>query len=266
MLNNAAVERGYVAQLERMTREMVDTVSKEVKRVMARPEVEGTFGQDDALDDIAEILENLTRRFTKEFDSRAEGVAKENLDKADKASAVKIKTGIMAELGEKFTLKRIDAAAPIGQLLKAQILESTGLIKSIAAKFMEEVRTATLVSLTSGTGLHSLVPALAKLNGGAIKRARNIAKDQTRKAYNNLNAARMQGAGVRAFEWIHSSGSNQPRPLHLNTLNGKIFRFDDLPIIDERTGERGIPGQLPNCGCTMRPVFIFDDDEKEGEK
>jgi uncharacterized protein with gpF-like domain len=30
-----------------------------------------------------------------------------------------------------------------------------------------------------------------------------------------------------------------------------------LPVIDPRTGERGIPGQAINCRCVMRPLVEF---------
>ncbi|RIQ43658.1 phage head morphogenesis protein, partial [Bordetella avium] len=32
---------------------------------------------------------------------------------------------------------------------------------------------------------------------------------------------------------------------------------DNPPIIDKTTGERGLPGQLINCKCRMRPVIDF---------
>lgn len=54
----------------------------------------------------------------------------------------------------------------------------------------------------------------------------------------------MKSAGVKKFQWLHSAGGRDPRPLHINDypsgLNGGIFSFDDLPVIDEKTGERGI--------------------------
>ena len=87
-----------------------------------------------------------------------------------------------------------------------------------------------------------------------------IARDQTRKVYNSVNRARMQEMGMRKFEWVHSGGANEPRPLHVS-YNGQVFDFDDPPIIDERTKERGFPGQAVNCGCVMRPVFVFEGDD-----
>ena len=37
-------------------------------------------------------------------------------------------------------------------------------------------------------------------------------------------------------------------------LNGRRFRWDDPPVIDTRTGERGHPGHDPRCRCTAEPA------------
>ena len=71
----------------------------------------------------------------------------------------------------------------------------------------------------------------------------------------------MQGLGVKKFKWLHSMGGKEPRPLHKNVLNGNVYSFDDPPVIDERTGERGLPGVLINCRCRMLPVIEFKADD-----
>ena len=57
---------------------------------------------------------------------------------------------------------------------------------------------------------------------------------------------------------MHTGGSVHPREYHLRNapsgLNGGIFDLDNPPVIDLRTGERGFPGQLPYCRCTMCAV------------
>ena len=37
-------------------------------------------------------------------------------------------------------------------------------------------------------------------------------------------------------------------------LNGKKFRWDDPPVVDIRTGERGHPGMDKHCRCYAEPV------------
>ena len=59
--------------------------------------------------------------------------------------------------------------------------------------------------------------------------------------------------GFDSFMW-HTILDARERPLH-RMLNGKIFRFDDPPVIDERTGQRGLPGETYNCRCDLTPIM-----------
>lgn len=150
--------------------------------------------------------------------------------------------------------------------MDAAAQEAAALIKRVPLQYIPDVQQDVMRSITTGNGLQDLIPALEKRNVDVKNWAENVAKDQTRKAYATANRVRMQQAGVRKFKWIHSGGGNQPRTLHMRHvsaggLNGGIFSFDEPPIIDERTGERGFPGQLPYCGCTMSPVIEVDEDE-----
>lgn len=47
--------------------------------------------------------------------------------------------------------------------------------------------------------------------------------------------------------------SSRTRPEHLR-LNGRKFRWDDPPVINARTGERGHPGHDGHCRCFAEPV------------
>jgi uncharacterized protein with gpF-like domain len=86
-----------------------------------------------------------------------------------------------------------------------------------------------------------------------------IATDQTKKSFSALSKARMEKIGVQSYRWLHTSGSRHPRKLHIE-MSGNVYRYDDPPIIDERTGERGIPGQAINCACRMQPILQFTED------
>lgn len=45
----------------------------------------------------------------------------------------------------------------------------------------------------------------------------------------------------------------QTRPEH-RRLNGRKFRWDDPPVVNPRTGERGHPGADKHCRCYAEPV------------
>ncbi len=88
-------------------------------------------------------------------------------------------------------------------------------------------------------------------------KAKNTALDQTRKAYTNVTASRMKDVGVDEYVWEHAGGSVKPRDYHRYVLNGKTFKLSDPPIIDQKTGQRGKPGDAISCKCFMRPVVRF---------
>lgn len=215
---------------------------------------------------LAEMMQRLINRlmtkFTVMFDSAAEGITQIMTQE----TLMTTEQGMRSSLREVSKSIELKMSPKLAAIVDASAAESTGLIKRVPSDYLPQVQGDVMRSITTGNGLQDLIPALEKRNVKITNWATNVARDQTRKVYNNINKVRMQDAGVKKFEWIHSGGSNKPREFHMNPapagLNGGIFSFDDLPIIDENTGERGIPGQLPYCGCTMRPIIEFEDDDE----
>lgn len=89
--------------------------------------------------------------------------------------------------------------------------------------------------------------------GIAQRKADFLARNETRILTNTYKAAKYQEDGFSEFKWFTNMDGRE-RPLHAEH-NNKIYRFDDPPIIDERTGQRGLPGQTYNCRCNLIPVI-----------
>lgn len=230
-----------------------------LREVGALPQPQAV-AMDASLADMAQsVIDRLTIKFTALFNRQADAITG-NMLTATSRDSDKGMQASLKDIGERLTIKPSDSTR---QIMSAAAQEAAGLIKRTPVDYLPMVQGDVMRSITTGNGLQDLVPALEARNVKVKNWASNVAKDQTRKVYNNLNKVRMQEAGAEEYEWIHSGGSNKPRKYHLDRtpqgLNGRICRFDDPPIIDEKTGERGIPGQLPYCGCTMRPIFRFDD-------
>lgn len=148
------------------------------------------------------------------------------------------------------------------EILKAASYESASLMVTLQQGYMSGVQQAVNRSIsTNQGGLQGLIGDIHNALRGKYKtyknKAKNNALDQTRKVYNNLAASRMQDAGVKKFIWHHTNASKKPRSYHRDVLDGQVYSFDNLPIIDPKTGERGIPGQAINCHCYMEPVIEF---------
>ena len=89
--------------------------------------------------------------------------------------------------------------------------------------------------------------------GISQKHAKFLARNESAIATSSYLAAKYKEEGFSSFKW-HTIMDGRERELH-KELNGKVFRFDNPPIIDERTGQKGIPGQTYNCRCTFSPYI-----------
>lgn len=256
---NAAVEGRYRAALEALIRQMVDETEKTLRDLFEEPHVEEYFAQDaKSTASQARIAMNaIMKKFNGLFDVKAKPLAERFTKQSDKASSAAVHSTLKdLSGGLSLPVAKLDAAAR--QILKATVAENVGLIKTIPQKYLGQVQGAVMRSITSGQGLKTLMPQVEKYKGITYKRARFISMDQTRKAMNNLSRGRLEKAGLKTFEWLHTGGSSEPRKLHID-LSGKVFAFDKPPVIDKKTGERGFPGQLPGCRCRMKAVLTFDD-------
>lgn len=257
---NAAIQQRYAQALGALVAQMTAQVRREVLAVFKTPEAAAYFATDATIGSGARITMNaLANKFNALFARKAKGLATRMVNQTEKAATSGVYSS-MQQLSGGLSLKTSIVTPDMVDTFKAIVAENVGLIKSIASGYLDQVQGAVMRSIANGNGLQDLVPALEKYEGMTHRRAHNIALDQTRKAYNNVARDKMQALGVESYIWNHSGGSNKPREDHIE-MDGNTYRFDDPPVIDENSGETGIPGQAPNCRCTMTPVFHFDADE-----
>lgn len=85
------------------------------------------------------------------------------------------------------------------------------------------------------------------------KRAKFLARNESSIAVTEYLKAKYQENGSEEFKWI-ANLDERVRDDH-RKLHGTVHRYDNPPIIDERTGTRGMPGEFYNCRCTFVPIF-----------
>lgn len=262
---SAALRAKYEKALRTLVMQMALETQKEVTRLFNSATAADYF--DDQADlatmdaSIAnqskKLMNNLSDKFSALFGTTAPVLAKKMVNGANEASANALKSSIR-ELTGGLTLKTDFIPDGVKVVANSSIAENVSLIKSIPEKYFTDITGSVMRSITTGQGLKDLVTHMRTYFSETDRRAKNIALDQTRKAYNSINKQRMMAAGYTKFKWLHSGGGQHPRKEHI-AMNGNIYSFDDLPVIVPKTGERGIPGQAINCGCTMQPVYEFDD-------
>lgn len=252
------IEARLRAQMDRMVAEMQATVRREIERLFRGPDARAAGLAMDASfsSAAARLVRDLQKRFTGLFVDRAGGLADAWANGISRQAAVGLGQSLKDASGG-VTLRTDVVGGAVADVVKASIKQNVALIKSIPDQYFLEIEGEVMRSIQSGRGLADLQPALEARYGITKRRAAFIARDQTAKATTAINQARMQGLGVKKFKWLHSGGGKDPRPLHEHTLNGKVFSFDDPPVIDERTGQKGLPGVLPSCRCRMVPVIEF---------
>ncbi|EBQ4228005.1 phage head morphogenesis protein [Salmonella enterica subsp. enterica serovar Nigeria] len=256
---NAALAGRYQSELLKLVREMTTETQAAVIGLFQPQEAQQQFSQDASISGQASsILSRLSSKFMQTFKSRAKRITEKMVTGAASTSRSNLTKSIEQMTGD-ITLSTDIFTGALSQTLEQATEKAANLIVTIPEKYLDTVKEAVSASISSGNGLADLVPFFEKQDGITERHARNMALDQTRKAYNTINERRMKSAGITKFEWLHSAGGHHPRPYHLHNLNGNVYDLNDPPVIDPKTGERGLPGQLPNCKCRMRPVIELDD-------
>ena len=268
---NIAQQEKYERSINRLVKQMADETKKEVIALFQSTTGKDFFKQqkqaaamDESLSSQARILMNsLMDKFYILFNRKSKSLAEIMLDGVSKASKTTLYSSLK-QLSGGLSLKTGVVSKGMEDVAKAIIEENVSLIKSIPEQYFKNITGEVMRSITTGRGLADLRPAIEKYDGQTYRRAKNIALDQTRKAYNSINAERMLSNNVKQFEWIHSGGGQHPRPSH-QKISGHIFNFATLFKEQEALGvpkaDRGIPGQAINCKCVMVPVIKFEDDE-----
>ena len=116
-----------------------------------------------------------------------------------------------------------------------------------------------------GKSVKSIAEYIQKEFGISQRHAKFLARNESAMATTSYLAAKYTHEGFVYFKW-HAIIDGRQRDLHGDKgatgvggfhegLNGRIFRFDDPPIIDIRTGQRGLPGQTYNCRCSFSPYI-----------
>lgn len=266
---NAAIQQRYVRSLERLVKQMANETNRQIKKFFNGEVSQEFFDEQEALmmdasiSSQARILMNyLTRTFTNLFNSKASRLAENMVNQTEKVTASNTHTSLK-ELSGGVSLKTSVVSEGQSEVARALVSENVSLIKSIPQQYFVDVTGSVMRSITTGRGLQDLIPDLRRYKGVCERRAKNIALDQTRKAYAGISRQKILDQGVTQFEWIHSGGSAHPRESH-EAIDGHIFTFENLKNEQAALGvpekDRGFPGEPINCRCTLRPVVTFGDD------
>lgn len=217
-------------------------------------------------------MDALGKKWGQRFKEFAEHNSKVMVNKVLKATDLQLKS-ILKDYFAKERFELLDMPVALKQVIKAHIAENVSLIKSISSQYLDRVQGAFVRALTDNGSLRQFELEVAKYSRKELGRAKLIAHDQVHKVFTTMVARRCNQLGIQKMMWHHSNVGKEPRPYHIrkwdgvsglkdghpNGLNGFIFDLANLPVIQEADAKhkeiRGLPSQLVNCRCFMRPII-----------
>lgn len=254
-----SIEERYAKELQALVRGMTKVATRELEVLFRGEAAEAYFAQDASLTNQAKKTLNALRvRFETVFKDKADEIVRKMLAGVSRESKARLGASLR-ELSGGVNVTLPEMPGQLREIFSASVVENVALIKSIPEKYLNEVTGAVMRSITSAEGgMQYLVPQLQKYEGITLRRARNIAMDQTRKAYQSVNLERSKSAGITKGIWIHTGGTKEPRANH-KAYNGKEFELaKGAPVGDN--GEYVHCGEQPFCRCTFVPILDFGED------
>ena len=253
---NYGIAARYAGALDTLVHRMVMETNQRLNALYNSPVAIEYFAQDDSIASQARIITNmLIAKFQKMFEEAAPQLAFNFVEQSIHSAGHDVQKSI-EQLTGGISIPASALTGDLQEIYKATITENVALIKSIPAKYLDEVQQAVMRSITGQEGKERLVAFLQRKGGVTYARAKFIALDQTRKANINFSKTRLINAGITEGEWIHVP-SNYPRHTH-ELMAGKIFDLN-VGLYDSAVKQYVLPGQLPGCRCKFRSVLTFMD-------
>lgn len=165
------------------------------------------------------------------------------------------------------------------QLFDKWVVDNVGLIKTIPQETLGKMKEIIKQGYLNGATTKSMTAKIMDLNPSdfgfksemsletykkamleynkAKSHAQFIARDQISKLNAQVTREQQSDAGVTEYVW-RTVADSRVRSSH-KQLNNKRFKYNDPPVVDEKTGRRANPGEDYQCRCVALPVFDIDE-------
>lgn len=269
---NAGIQAWYVKQLTSFTRRMCEACQEYILKLLR---TQRKTAQDASPASQRRILLNrLNREFEDLFAKKAKEIAESMLRRQNRYANTSVKASVASLAGQtaaaQFTPDIPLYSRALREIMKTALYANVSYIKSIQSKYFTDITGAVSRAVLDEEGLASLAKNLTRYKGINERRARNIAKDQCKKAYEAISYQKMADAGIEKWEWVHGGGTKTVRLNHIRDvkdggLNHSIHNMGEKVWDKEAWREKGgkfrgdyiEPGQLPFCSCFRRPVITI---------
>ncbi len=127
-------------------------------------------------------------------------------------------------------------------------------INNFTTTQIQDLRQIIYSNVNLGLRKENLIQEIQERFDVSKSKAKFLARQETSLLTANIQKQNMLRAGIEYYVW-DSSRDRKVRPDHA-ALNGKIFRFDNPPIVNQKTGARANAGEDFACRCVSRPLLI----------
>jgi len=128
--------------------------------------------------------------------------------------------------------------------------------KYIKQWYDEEIlrlRSKVMDNTIAGFRSENLIHDIQAENGVTYRKAKFLARQETSLLVSKYREVRYTDNGINYYTWS-TSHDERVRRRH-RELNGKVFRFDQPPVVDIHKMRRANPGEDFNCRCVAIPVI-----------
>lgn len=262
LIPNAGVRTWYTKELNDLVAQMDERTRREVLEIFRTVADKG--GSVESQERI--LLSKLERYYEDLFKRKAKELGQAMVSKQNRSVSAALRASIAGFVGKQafVQVKTLKLSGAVLKDFKGSVNQNVNLIRSLQSEYFTRIKGAVYRAIIDGQGSGYLRDELLKYGATGKRRARNIARDQTHKAYEALSRARMKEAGLQYWQWEHGGGTKTVRHYHIldvskGGLNHSVHKIGEKAYDKTKGIEREIlPGELPFCTCRMRPVIKFD--------
>ena len=242
----------YFKTLNKLTKSMRYDVKNKIFPIIRL--LEKKYTTDSYVEDITQVVAMLSLKYANETASVAKTIAKKmvyNISSKNKKSfdkSLKNQTGV--------DLSDILVDDGLTDFLDAQVSKNVSLIKSIPQEYFKSIETVVMNGVANGLRFEEIakqiggIKGISSVNGKLQNRIKLIARNETSNINSSINKRRQEWLEIKEFKWV-TAHDERVRTSHAR-INGNIYNWDDLPIVD---GVKTFPGQPINCRCIAIPVI-----------
>jgi len=242
----------YFKELNKLTTAMREDIRKEL--IPALQALESQYSMDGYADQLTQLIGRLSLKYSNIATAGAKPVSEKMVKSISSKNQKAFNTLVNKAVG--VDLSSIIADEGLEDFLEAQVNKNVALIKSIPDEYFKSIETIVMNGTANGLRWEQMareiggVKDISSVNGKLQNRIKLIARNETSNINASINKRRQENLNIKEFKWV-TAEDERVRDSHAK-LNGKVFSWDDLPIVD---GVSTSPGQPINCRCVAVPII-----------